>query len=50
MVINLNNGEVWGFPTLNNGPYPVDLSSSKPPVSQAMYLGQFDFSSMKRTR
>jgi hypothetical protein len=50
MVINMNNGEVWGFPTLTNSPYPVDLSTSKPPVSHAMYLGQFDFSSMKRTR
>jgi hypothetical protein len=50
MVVNLNNGEVWGFPTLTNGPYPVDLANSKPPVSQPMYLGQFDFSAMKRTR
>ncbi len=50
MIINLNNGEVWGFPTLVNGPYPVDLGSSKPPVSKPMYLGQFDLSSMKRTR
>jgi len=50
MVVNLNNGEIWGFPTLVNGPYPVDLTASKPPVSKPMYLGQFDFSSMKRTR
>jgi hypothetical protein len=50
MVVNLNNGEVWGFPTLNNSPYPVDLGNTKPPVSHAMYLGQFDFSTMKRTR
>jgi hypothetical protein len=48
MVVNLNSGEIWGFPTLVNGPYPVDLSASKPPVSKPMYLGQFDFSSMKR--
>jgi hypothetical protein len=50
MVVNLNNGEVWGFPTLQPSPYPVDLGNNKPPVSQAMYLGQFDFSSMKRTK
>jgi hypothetical protein len=50
MVVNLNNGDAWGFPTLQNSPYPVDPTNSKPPVSQPMYLGQFDFSGMKRTR
>jgi hypothetical protein len=50
MVINLSNGEIWGFPTLNNGPYPVDLANSKPPVSKPIYLGAFDFSAMNRTR
>jgi len=50
MVINLNNGEIWGFPTLQNSPYPVNPTTTKPPVSKPMYLGQFDFSAMKRTR
>ncbi len=50
MVVNLNSGDVWGYPTLANGPYPVDQTTSKPPVSHPMYLGQFDFASMRRTR
>jgi len=50
VVIDLRSGEAWGFPTLSGAPYPVDPTTSQPPVSQAMYLGQFDFSSMKRAR
>jgi hypothetical protein len=48
MVVNMENGEIWGFPTLVNGPYPVDPTKSKPPVSEPIYLGQFNFASMKR--
>lgn len=48
IVINLNNGEVWGFPTLVDGPYPVDLAGNKPPVSKPIFLGTFDLSAMRR--
>jgi hypothetical protein len=48
VVINLRNGEAWGFPTASSAPYPVYLSSNQPPVSKPVYLGQFDFASMKR--
>lgn len=50
MVVNLNNGEIWGFPTIQSSPYPVDPTNTTPPVSKPMYLGQFDFPAMKRTR
>jgi hypothetical protein len=46
VVIDLRNGDVWGFPTLSAAPYPVDPGKSKPPVSSPMYLGKFDFSKM----
>jgi hypothetical protein len=48
MVVNLNTGEIWGFPTLTGGPYPIDGGKTTPPVSKPMYLGQFDFSAMHR--
>jgi hypothetical protein len=48
MVVNLSTGEIWGFPTLTGGPYPIDGGKSTPPVSKPMYLGQFDFSAMHR--
>lgn len=48
IVINLNNRDVWGFPTLVDGPYPVDLAGNKPPVSKPIFLGTFDLSAMRR--
>ena len=46
MVVDLTTGRVWGFPTLNSAPYPVDISSTKPPVSRAIFLGTFAFGDM----
>jgi len=46
MVVDLSTGRVWGFPTLNSSPYPVDISSPKPPVSHAIFLGTFAFGDM----
>jgi hypothetical protein len=46
VVIDMRNGDVWGFPTLSSAPYPVDTTRSEPPVSTPMYLGKFDFSKM----
>jgi len=44
MVIDMRNGDIWGFPTLSTTPYPIDPVNSKPPVSDPKYLGRFDFS------
>jgi hypothetical protein len=44
VVIDMRNGNIWGFPTLSSVPYPVDPTHSEPPVSSPMYLGKFDFS------
>ncbi len=46
MVVDLTTGRVWGFPTLNSAPYPIDISSAKPPVSRAIFLGTFAFGDM----
>jgi hypothetical protein len=48
MVVDRLTGDVWGFPTLTGGEYPVDPTSSKPPVSTPIYLGKFDFSAMRK--
>ena len=47
VVIDLRNGNIWGFPTLGQRPYPVDPGSSKPPVSNPIYLGEFEFAAMR---
>lgn len=41
VMINMATGKVWGFPTLTNAPYPIDVSTTKPPVSHPMLLGTF---------
>ena len=46
VVIDMRNGDIWGFPTLSGTPYPIDSTRSQPPVSSPMYLGRFDFSKM----
>jgi hypothetical protein len=48
VVIDMRTGDVWGFPTLEGVPYPVDRIRSQPPVSEPMYLGKFDFTKMRR--
>jgi hypothetical protein len=48
VVVNLNSGDIFGFPTLVDGPYPVDIAGNKAPVSKPMFLGTFDFSSLGR--
>lgn len=48
VVIDRRTGDVWGFPTATSAPYPVVTTSPEPPWSKAIYLGRFDFTSMKR--
>ena len=48
LVVDRVTGNIWGFPTGSGGPYPVDTTSSTPPVSKPMYLGKFDFAAMKK--
>ncbi len=44
VVIDMRTGEIWGFPTQVQQPYPRDTTSTIPPKSHPMYLGQFVFS------
>ena len=48
VVIDLSNGKVWGFPTLNSAPYPIDVTTTTPPVSRPVYPGRFDFAAMHK--
>ena len=48
VVVDLNNGNVWGFPTLTTAPYPLDATKPTPPVSHPFYLGRYDFAAMRR--
>jgi hypothetical protein len=44
MVVDMRTGDIWGFPTITQSPFPLDPTSSTPPKSHPMYLGKFLFS------
>jgi hypothetical protein len=46
VVVDLHNGNVWGFPTTTDQAYPVDVTRQDPPTSTPFRLGRFDFSKM----
>jgi hypothetical protein len=41
MMIDMRNGDVWGFPTTQQSPYPINTAQTTPPQSSPMYLGKF---------
>ena len=47
MVVDLRNGNVWGFPTLSASPYPIDATKTEPTVSEPFYLGKFDLAKIR---
>jgi hypothetical protein len=49
VVVDLRTGNIWGFPTLNQEPYPVDTTgNTKPPTSHPFLLGKFDFAATNK--
>jgi len=50
MVIDMRNGKVWGFPTLGDSPYPIDITSKTPPTSHPIYLGKFAFGDTEKAK
>jgi hypothetical protein len=48
LFIDVQTGDIWGFPTNQDLPYPVDFINNKPPVAGAIYLGRFDLGNMNR--
>ncbi len=48
IVVDMTTGNIWGFPTLNTQPYPMDSTTAEPPVSAPIYLGRYDFSAAIR--
>lgn len=48
MVVDMRNGDIWGFPTGTQSPYPIDVAQTKPPTSRPVYLGKFLFDQARR--
>ena len=47
VVVDLRNGNVWGFPTGVNAPYPIVTTQTSPQVSRPFLLARFELSAMK---
>ena len=43
VVIDLRNGDVWGFPTTTADTYPVNTVGTTPPTSRPFLLAHFAF-------
>lgn len=48
VIVDLRNGQIWGFPTTTTAVYPVNVGSSKPPVSHPFLLGTFALQDLDR--
>jgi hypothetical protein len=48
VVVDMRNGNVWGFPTLSDAPYPVSGATNVPPTSRPFLLGKFAFADVNR--
>jgi hypothetical protein len=43
VMVDMRNGNVWGFPTLSTDVYPTNQLDPKPPVSRPFLLARFAF-------
>ncbi|HEX3354782.1 MAG TPA: hypothetical protein VHS34_18330 [Terriglobales bacterium] len=41
VVVDLRNGNIWGFPTMTQDPYPAAGANSKPQTSHPFLLGRY---------
>jgi hypothetical protein len=48
VVVDLRNGNIWGFPTMTIDPYPSNLMQTTPPTSHPFLLGTFALSDMDK--
>jgi hypothetical protein len=46
VVVDLTTGNIWGFPTSPDTPYPIDTVKPQPATSAPIYLGKFDMAAM----
>ncbi|MBZ5508708.1 MAG: hypothetical protein LAO78_24875 [Acidobacteriia bacterium] len=47
VMIDLTTGNIWGFPTAPDLPYPIDTLKAQAATSSPMHLGKFDLSKMR---
>jgi len=48
VVVDLRNGNIWGFPTLTQDVYPSPGANTTPPTSHPFLLGKFALADMEK--
>ena len=48
VVVDLRTGDVWGFPTLSQDPYPSSTVNTTPQTSHPFLLGKFALDDMNK--
>ncbi len=48
VVVDLRNGNIWGFPTMTQDPYPAAGANTKPQTSHPFLLGRYALSDMDK--
>lgn len=48
MMVDMETGNIWGFPTIVASPYPVDAVHTSPPTSHPVFLGRFDLAATRK--
>ncbi|MGA7291787.1 MAG: hypothetical protein WBW53_07835 [Terriglobales bacterium] len=48
VMIDLRNGNVWGFPTMTQDPYPSTGTQTSPQTSHPFLLGRFALADMDK--
>lgn len=48
LMVDMDTGNIRGFPTMTASPYPVDSIHSAAPVSHPIYLGRYDFAGARK--
>jgi hypothetical protein len=48
VVVDLRNGNIWGFPTMSPDPYPAAGAQTTPQTSRPFFLGKFALADMDR--
>ncbi len=47
-VVDLRNGNIWGFPTMTQDPYPTAGANTKPVTSHPFLLGRYALADMEK--
>jgi hypothetical protein len=48
VVVDMRNGDIWGFPTFTQDPYPAVGANSTPPTSHLFLLGKFAIADLNK--